>query len=82
MANMENVFKLLETLNPDELLQVQNYINKRNETLRVWAVNPQAIEALESTFAPIRKQAESLSDDEIDAAIDEALDEVRREQRS
>lgn len=56
----------MKNMDADELIQVQDYLNKRTGTLWVWAVNPQAIESLYETVQPIHQQAESLSDEEID----------------
>ena len=69
---------MVDELEPDELSQLNDYIQQRRRTTW-WVVPPENIQKIKAVMQPVQAAAEALTEDEINAVIDEALDEVRRE---
>lgn len=80
MTNLETVFQTIESLTPEELDKVYQYIRQRRQTT-TWTVSKQNIRELEKILQPVCQEADTMTDDEINSLIDEALDEVRSERK-
>ena len=78
MSDLEALFRVVDTLEPAELNQLNAYIQQRRR-LTWWVVPSHHLRQIEETLHAVHADAESLTEDEINAAIDEALNEVRRE---
>ena len=50
--------------------------------LRWWIVPPENLEKLAEIMRPVQEEAAQMSEEEINALIDEAIAEVRRERKS
>jgi hypothetical protein len=80
MTNLDTIFQTIETLTSEELDQVYQYIRQRRQTT-TWTVNQRNIHELGAVLENVHQEADSMTDDEIDSLIDNALDEVRSERK-
>jgi uncharacterized protein YfkK (UPF0435 family) len=78
MTNLEILFQEVDALKPEELNRLYDYIQQRRRTTW-WVVPPENLEKIADVLRPVRDEAEQMSDAEINAAIDEAIAEARRE---
>ncbi len=78
MTDLQQLFQVIDHLQPDELEQVRLYVEERRRTTW-WEVSPENLEQIDAIMRPVQEEAARMSEDEINAAIDEALTEVRRE---
>lgn len=78
MTDLQDVFRVIDRLSHDELNQVRNYIEQRRRTTW-WVVPPENLQRIAEIMRPLQDDAAQMSEDEINAIFDEALDEVRRE---
>ncbi|MCA0454121.1 MAG: hypothetical protein LCI00_09130 [Chloroflexi bacterium] len=81
MTDLQELFTAIDDLSPDDLEQVYRRIIQRRSPA-YWLVPGSNLKAIQDIMRPVYEQTASMSDDEIDTAIDEALDEVRRERKS
>ena len=79
MSDMEALFRKVDELQPDELDELNRYIQQRRRATW-WVVPQENLGRIADVMEPVRQDAERMSEDEISTAIDEALTEVRREQ--
>lgn len=78
MADMEHLFALIDTLSIAERYELQQYLDQRH-IIKWWVVPAENIARLAEVLRPLHEETSSMSEDEINAVIDEAIDEVRRE---
>jgi hypothetical protein len=79
MTTVEKIFTLIDTLEPEQLNEVRQYIEQRRRTM--WWIVPEArLAEIDALLQPVHEEAETMSEGEINAAIDDAIREVRREQ--
>lgn len=82
MTDLEPLFRTLDDLKPDELEQVRVYIeNKRTYQVAWWIIPPEALAKIDEIMRPVQEEAATMSEEEVNAAIDEAIAEVRQERR-
>ncbi len=81
MADLERLYKVIDQLPREDLEQLNRYIQQRRLTT-VWTVPAEEIKAIEDLMRPTHDLTARLDDDEINAILDEALDEVRRERKA
>ncbi|MHB8626986.1 MAG: hypothetical protein ACYDEO_12370 [Aggregatilineales bacterium] len=81
MLDMQRLYELVDTLPYQELEQLNRYIQRRRQTT-VWAVPPEALQAVERLMRPTHGLTASMAEDEINTVLDEALAEVRRERKA
>lgn len=80
MADLDTLFQTVDKLNRDDLNRLYAYIVQRRRIMKWWVVPQENIARLEEIMRPIHEEAAMMSDDEINAAIDEAIAGARREQ--
>jgi hypothetical protein len=78
MTDLQQLFQVIDHLQPDELEQVRRYVEERRRTTW-WIVPPENLEQIDAIMRPVQEEAALMSEEEINAAIDEALTEIRRE---
>jgi hypothetical protein len=81
MADLERLYKVIDQLPREDLEQLNPYIQQRRLTT-VWTVPAEEIKAIEELMRPTHELTAQMDDDEINAILDEALDEVRHEQNA
>ncbi|MEQ8672331.1 MAG: hypothetical protein RLP44_15615 [Aggregatilineales bacterium] len=82
MTDLEALFKTLDSLDSDELQQVEHYIEQRKNHQSVWEVAPETLAEINSVMRSVQTEAAQLSDDEINTIINEAIDEVRHDRKN
>ena len=70
--SFEDLLKIIDRLTPSQRLIVRGRLD------HPWVVEPEALRALYETFSPVREAAADMTDEEVNAAIDAAIAEVRR----
>ena len=80
MADMQMLFRAIDELSPDERYQLKEYIENREKTTW-WIVPPENLAEIREIMRPVYEDAVKMTEDEINSVIDEALTEVRREEK-
>lgn len=57
------------------------YVERRAQQV-LWVLTPEHLRAVDEAFRPVQAEAAHVSEDEINAAIDDAFAEVRRERKN
>ena len=80
MTDMQMLFRAVDELSPDERQQLKEYIEEREKTTW-WIVPPENLAEINEIMRPVHEDAAKMTEEEINAVIDEALAEVRREEK-
>ena len=81
MVNMQRLYELIDALPRQELERLDRYIQQRRLTT-VWAVPAEEIRAIGELMRPTHELTDKMDEQEINAVLDEALAEVRRERKT
>lgn len=81
MTDLQELLTTIDDLSADDLEQVYRRVVQRRSPA-YWLVPGANLKAIQEIMRPVYEQTASMSDEEIDNAIDEALSEVRRERKS
>ena len=81
MTDLEHLLTEIDELSAEELETVYRHIVQRRQ-VSYWLIPGERLKAIQEIMQPVYEQSAHLTDEEINAAIDEALDEVRSEQKS
>jgi len=80
MTNMEMLFREVDKLTPDERQQLREYIEQRDR-LTWWVVPPENIQEFKEIMRPLQEDAATMTEEEINAVIDQAIAGVRHEEQ-
>jgi len=80
MTDMQQLFKTVDELSPEQRQQLKEYIEDREKTTW-WIVPPENIAKIAEIMRPVQEDAAKMTEEEINAVIDEALAEVRNERK-
>jgi hypothetical protein len=80
MLNLGQVLSSIDTLSPEELETVYKHVVQRRKA-EYWLVPGEQIRRIRDIMQDVYEQTDEMSEDEINAVLDVALDEVRRERR-
>jgi 7,8-dihydro-6-hydroxymethylpterin-pyrophosphokinase len=81
MADIQALKSAIDELSPRELDEMYKYIEQRRQ--RTWWVVPhENLKQIQEVMRPVHEEAAQMTEEEINAAIDEAIDEVRRERKA
>lgn len=81
MSDIETLLSEIDSLSPDELEQVYRHVVLRRQP-SYWLIPGENLKAMQEIMRQVYDQTAHMRDEEINAAIDEALHEVRRERQS
>lgn len=81
MADLQMLLMEIDDLSPDELEQVYRRVVQRRHA-SYWLIPGENLRVIHEIMQPVYEQTASMSDEEIDATIEEVLGEVRRERQS
>ncbi len=81
MADLQTVLKAVDELSQDELDELYRHIVDRRQA-DWWIVAPDNIARIEDVLRPVHEEAARMTEEEINAAIDEAIAEVRHERKT
>jgi TPP-dependent 2-oxoacid decarboxylase len=77
MADLQVLLTEIDELSPDELEQVYRHVVQRRHPV-YWLIPGERLKEIQEIMQPVYKQTAGMSDEEIDAIIDESLRDVRR----
>ncbi len=80
MTDMQTLFRAIDELSADERQQLKEYIELREKTTW-WVVPPENLAEIREIMRPVHEDASKMTEEEINTVIDEALAEVRREEK-
>jgi len=81
MVDMQRLYELIDELPRRELEQLDQYIRQRRLTT-VWPVPSEEIKAIEELMRSTHELTATMDEQAINAVLDEALAEVRRERKT
>ncbi len=81
MVQLQDLMSMVDQLPREELNQLNRYVQERMMTT-TWAVPAEEIRAIKELMRPTHELTAQMSEEEINAVLDEALDEVRRERKA
>jgi hypothetical protein len=82
MADLQDILKAIDELDAKEFEQLYDYVAQRRRTMRWWVVPPENIAKIREAVLPLQEDSAKLTEEEINAIIDEAIAEVRLERRN
>lgn len=81
MTDMQTLFQTIDSLSREEIDQLFRYLEQRRR-MTWWVIPPENLEAFAEAMRPLQEDAATMPEEEVNALLDEALDEVRRERRA
>lgn len=83
MIALDRLKETIDQLPPEEFTNLYNYIRQHKRARTLWAVvPPQNLREIMEIMRPVQEEAAAMSDEEINALIDQAIAEVRRERKA
>jgi hypothetical protein len=80
---LQQLIKAIDQLPPEDFKEVYRHVlERKHNTMVVWEVPQENIAAIEEIMRPVHEEAAQMSEEEVNAAIDEAIAEVRRERQN
>ena len=80
MSDLSQILTEIDALSPDDLEAVYQHV-VRKRPARYWLIPGEHFRRIHEIMAPVHAEAANMTDEEINAVIDEAIEEVRRERR-
>lgn len=80
MSDLQLLLRAVDELSPTELNRLYDYVEQRRRTTW-WVVSPENLARIDEAMRPVQDEAATMTEAEINAAIDEAIHEVRRERK-
>lgn len=77
MSDLQHLLTEIDELSSEDLEEVYRHIVVQRRQPLYWLVPGENLKAIEEIMQPVYDQSAEMSDDEINAVIDEAVDEVR-----
>jgi len=81
MSDLQTLYAEIDRLKPHDLIRLQAYIEERAQSV-VYLLSSDHLKAIDEAVRPIQDEAANMTEEEINAAIDEAIAEVRHERKS
>jgi hypothetical protein len=81
VTDLQELIDAVDELSPDALETLYRHILVRRQQ-SFWIVPSENLAAILDIMRPVHEAAKELSEEEINAEIDQALEEVRRERKS
>src|SRR5512139_3393968 len=83
MTNIATLKQAVDHLPPDEFAQLYEYVHTHAHAQTLWGVVPaENLRQINEIMRPVQEQAASMSENEINTAIDEAIAGVRHERKA
>ena len=80
MTDLQTLIQSVDELTPAELNELHRYIEKRRQQIW-WVISSEKLAEIDELMRPVQKEAAEMPEAEVNAAIDEAIAEVRRERK-
>lgn len=75
MDAFKDIVAAVDKLNPDEQHKLYKYLKQKQQSTW-WVISSDNLQAIDKTLSAVQQEAESMSDDEINALIDEAISQI------
>lgn len=82
MTAVEAVLEQIAKLSPEDRAKVREKMDGETRTMTIYTLSSDEMRKALDVFEPVRKQAESMTEEEVNEAIDQAIAEVRAERRT
>ena len=80
MTDLQTLIHSVDELTPAELNVLHQYIEKRRQQIW-WVISPEKLAEIDELMRPVQAEAAQMAEADVNAAIDEAIAEVRRERK-
>lgn len=81
MIDMQALFTAIDQLDPRELMQLRDYVERRAQTL-IWTLSTEQLRAIDDVLRPVQAEAAGMSEEEVKTILDEAINDVRHERQA
>jgi hypothetical protein len=81
MVDIQTLFTAIDQLEPRELIQLRDYVERRAQTL-IWTLSPDQLRAIDDVLRPVQAEAADMSEEEVKTILDEAINDVRHERQA
>lgn len=81
MADLAQLLTTIDELSPTELEEVYRHVVQRRQPA-YWLIPGENLKVIQDIMRPVYDQTAHMTEAEINTAIDDALNEVRRERKS
>jgi hypothetical protein len=81
MVDIQTLFTAIDQLEPRELIQLRDYVERRAQTL-IWTLSPEQLRAIDDVLRPVQVEAAGMSEEEVKTILDEAINDVRHERQA
>ena len=81
MADLQAVLKAVDELSQDDLDALYRHVVERRQA-SWWIIAPENITKLEEVLRSVHEEAATMTDEEINSTIDQAIAEVRHERKT
>jgi hypothetical protein len=81
MVDIRTLFTAIDQLEPRELIQLRDYVERRAQTL-IWTLSPDQLRAIDDVLRPVQAEAADMSEEEVKTILDEAINDVRHERQA
>ena len=78
-TDLESILTAIDKLSPDDQAHVADHLYRLRH--QGWIVPRENINKLKEVLRPVHEEAATMTEEEINAAIDEAIAEVRNERK-
>ena len=80
MTDLQMLFRAVDKLTPEERQQLLDYIEQRDK-VTWWVVPPESLAEIREIMRPVHEDSANMTEEEINAVIDEAIAEVRHDEK-
>lgn len=80
MTDIRTLFTAIDKLDPRELIQLRDYVERRAQAL-IWTLSPEQLRAIDAALRPVQEEAAAMSEVEVKAILDDAMADVRHERK-
>jgi hypothetical protein len=81
MSDLDAILIAVDQLDTTDLFKLRHYVEEKTRVV-IYTLTPEQLAAIDELFRPVQEAAADMSDEEIDAAIADAVMEVRRERQT
>ena len=81
MSDLRDILAAVDALTTEDLVKLRRYVDEKTRTV-IYSLSPEQLAELDELFRPVQDDAAGMTDQEIDAAIEEAVMEVRHERKT
>ncbi len=80
-SELEVLYEAIDKLSPEQFIQLRQYVENRAHSV-LYVLSHDHLKTLDEIFAPIQAETSTMTDEEINTLIDEAIAEVRYEREN